>query len=73
MFLLHLGQMLLRVAAMAISISWSGIAATKEKANRKGAERAEKTQRFGTRKNTGGLHELLLPSKGAPLRGEVFA
>ena len=54
-------------------ITWSGMAATKEKANRSGAERAEKTQRFGTRKNAGGLHELLLPPKGAPRRGAVFA
>jgi len=54
-------------------ISWSGIAATKEKANRSGAERAQKTQRFGTRKNAGGWHELLLPPKGAPRRGEAQA
>ena len=50
-------------------MSWSGIAATEEKANRSGAERAEKTQRFGTRNNAGGLHELLLPPKDAPRRG----
>jgi len=46
-------------------ITWSGIAATKEKANRSGAERAAGTQRFGTRKNAGGLHELLLPFGGS--------
>ena len=41
---------------------------SQKESHRRGAERAEKTQRFGTRKNAGGLHELLLPPKSAPRR-----